>query len=184
MIRVWMVVASFALSLSAVLAKPRDERPYPQMKREPAPFVIVTNEVHIPTAWKFNPIFWFKNYDDPEPPEKMWPGDPHRHFKWYWRNPFHNFTFYVIGIADKTFVRTGKYPARVFAPDGGWNWTVSKYKWLRLPFVSYQSGSFHFYCGWRNRGNFGFEFKFSEPKEKPVPKAERSQSAGGGAGAR
>jgi hypothetical protein len=167
MIRVWATLAFVGICASAA-AKPRDERPYPRMKREPTPFVIITNTIHIPTAQKFNPLFWFKNADDPEPPAKMWPGDPHRHFKWYWRNPLHNFTFYVIGIADKTFVRTGKYPARVFAPDGGWNWTMSKYKCLRLPFVSYQAGTFHFYVGWRNRGNFGFEFKFSEPKARPV----------------
>ena len=99
--------------------------------------------------------------------------DPHRNWKWYWRNPLHNFTFYVIGIADKTHIRTGKYPKRVFAPGGGWNRTVSKYKLMRLPFVSYERGGFYFYLGWRNRGNFGFEFKFSEPREVgPSPKSE------------
>jgi hypothetical protein len=43
---------------------------------------------------------------------------------------------------------------------------VCEYKCLRLPFVSYWRGYFNFYCGWRNRGQFGFEFKFSKPKEK------------------
>ena len=163
MIKFWLAV--FFLSLAVATAKPHDEKPPTPMHREPTPFVIITNHTHIPTAWKFNPIWWFKNYDHPEPPDNMWPGDPHRHFKWYVRNPFNNFTFYVIGIADKTFVRVGKYPARNFSPEEGWNWAVCQYKCLRLPFVSYHHASFEFYLGWRNRGNFGFAFRFSEPKE-------------------
>lgn len=159
----WLLLGIFT---SVAVAKPRDEAPYPVMKREPVPFVIVTNHVHIPTLWKFNPIFWFDNYDRPMPPPSFWPESKHRRLRWLWRNPFHNFDFYIIGIADKTFVREGKYPERVFAPQEGWNWAICKYKLLRLPFASYWRGSFNFYIGWRDRGQFGFEFKFSEPKEK------------------
>jgi hypothetical protein len=32
--------------------------------------------------------------------------------KWHYRNPFHNFDNYVIGVADQEFVRSGKYPAK------------------------------------------------------------------------
>ena len=77
--------------------------------------------------------------------------------KWRWRNPLHNFTFYVVGIADKDFKRAGKHPAAVFNRNDGWNTAVCKYRWLRLPFVSYKKGKFKFYCGWRERGNFGFK---------------------------
>ena len=109
------------------------------------------------TVQKLNPVFWFGNLDDPVPPDSYRPDDPHRVRKWYWRNPCHNFMFYVIGIADKEFERVGRFPEKVFCPGEGWNWAVCKYKCLRLPFVSYQKGRFKFYCGWRNRGNFGIE---------------------------
>ncbi len=165
-----VAVAFLILCAGIAFGKPRDEKPYPAMKREPARFVVVTNQVRIPTLWKFNPLFWFDNYDRPMPPRRFWPDSQHRRLRWLWRNPLHNFTFYVIGIADKTFVRTGKHPERVFAPSDGWNWCVSKYKLLRLPFVSYHRGPFSFYLGWRNRGQFGFEFKFSEEKTPRKPK--------------
>jgi len=160
------VAAIVAVSATQLAAKPRDEKPYPAMKRTPPRSIVVTNELNIPLSWKLNPVWWFGNYDRPTPPWDYKPGDPHRIAKWYVRNPFHNFDFYVIGIADKTFVRKGSDPERVFSPQPGWSWAVCEYKWLRLPFISYWSGGgFNFYLGWRNRGQFGFEFKFSEPKQ-------------------
>jgi hypothetical protein len=111
---------------------------------------------------KWNPIFWWGNIDDPVPPEDYRPGEKNRVRKWYFRNPLHNFTFYVIGIADKPFVRTGRYPRDVFSPEPGWNFAVCKYKWVRLPFVAYQKGRLKFYFGWRERGNFGIKLTFSK----------------------
>ena len=124
---------------------------------------------------KFNPVFWFGNIDDPVPPAKYRPDDPCRTPRWHLRNTFHNFTFYVIGIADKEFERTGRYPAHVFNPRGGWNWAVSKYRWWRLPFVSYGKGRFKFYCGWRNHGNFGMKLNL---KSSDPLKVRRAQLAG------
>jgi len=170
-LKLLLFLAALLLIAQPCFAKPRDERPYPQMKRAPTPFVIITNTVHIPTASKFNPVFWFENYDRPIPPPDYRPNERFRRFKWHIRNPFHNFDFYVIGIADKTFVREGRYPAKVFAPEGGWNWAICKYKFLRLPFVSYSEGRFNFYSGWRNRGQFGFELKYSKPKTSTVKPA-------------
>jgi hypothetical protein len=109
---------------------------------------------------KINPIWWFGNIDEPKAPDWYRPEDPHRDFRYHLRNPFHNFTFYVIGIADKEFVRMGRYPEAVANPDQGWNWAVIKYGWLRLPFISYHRGDFKFYIGWRPRGNFGFKLNF------------------------
>jgi hypothetical protein len=109
---------------------------------------------------KWNPAWWFGNIDSPTPPDKYRPEDKCRTTRWYWRNSLHNFTHYVIGIRDKSFVRVGKFPDKVFAPKGGWNWAVCKYKWLRLPFISYRKADFKFYCGWRERGNFGFKLNF------------------------
>ena len=119
----------------------------------------MTNSVTVKRGLKWNPKFWLGNLDDPVPPPEYRPNDKHRAGKWRWRNPGHNFDFYVIGIADKTFRRAGRYPDRVFSPRNGWNWAVCKYKWARLPFISFHRNSFKFYFGWRERGNFGIELK-------------------------
>jgi len=120
---------------------------------------------------KWNPIWWFGNADEPTPPDWYRPNEKLRTCEWHFRNPLHNFTFYVIGIADKDFDCVGKYPKEVFNPNDGWNRTVCRYKCLRLPFVSYKKGRFQFYCGWRDRGNFGFKLRcHKEPPKKEEPK--------------
>jgi hypothetical protein len=67
---------------------------------------------------------------------------------WYLRNPLHNFTFYVIGMADKLKYRK---PYDVF------NETGDKHN-IILPFYSYYGDKYKFYIGWRERGNFGVKF--------------------------
>jgi hypothetical protein len=111
---------------------------------------------------KWNPLWWFGNADDPEPPDWYRPGSRCRNELWQLRNPLHNFTFYVIGVADKDLTRTGKFPGAVFAPEGGWNWASAKHKWLRLPFVSFNGERWRFYLGWRERGNFGGKINFGK----------------------
>ncbi len=127
--------------------------------------VTITNSVHIKPSDKWNPHFWLGNSDEPVPPADYRPDDKHRVRKWYFRNPTHNFNYYVIGIADKTFRRSGRCPQAVFNPHEGWNWAVCKYRFLRLPFVSYQHKSFKCYADWRERGNFGIELKLHSARE-------------------
>jgi hypothetical protein len=117
------------------------------------------DKTRIRTLDKFNPVWWFGNRDQSNPPEDYRPGDKSRLLKWRTRNPFHNFTFYVIGVADKKFKRSGCYPEQTFLADGGWNFAVSRYKVCPRPFISWCHGTngFHFYCGWRTAGNFGFK---------------------------
>ncbi len=124
--------------------------------------VIITNAVCVRSGLKRHPKFWFGNLDDPVPPPDYRPNDPHRVRKWYYRNSMHNFDFYVIGLADKTFRRSGRYPGEVFNPQKGWNWALCKYKWVRLPFVSFHRPYFQFYLGWRERGNFGIKLTFDK----------------------
>jgi hypothetical protein len=124
--------------------------------------------IHLPD--KLNPLWWFKNADDPKPPDWFKPGQKHRSLRWFLRNPFHNFTFYVIGIADKKHLRSGRYPKTIGKPDGGWNFAVSRYKCLRLPFVYYSRHGIDFYLGWRTRGNFGGKFNIN-PK-RPFKRAQ------------
>ena len=89
---------------------------------------------------------------------------------WYLRNPFHNFDYYVIGVADHETVRKGKYPEDVLNPHGGWNLAVTAYKRLRLPLVWYDRHGITFYCGWRESGNFGVKLNL---KKKTNPEGKR-----------
>lgn len=146
---------SASLDSSIASAEPTDAHPHWRSVRiEPSP-----GRPGVRTRDKFNPIWWFKNSDDPLPPESYRPNDKHRLTKWRFRNPLHNFTFYVIGVADKKVVRSGLCPESNSNPIGGWNVTATRSKWLYLPFISWCHGQngFHFYCGWRSRGNFGFK---------------------------
>lgn len=114
-------------------------------------------------AWqKFNPVWWLENADDPIPPDWYRPDQKGRETKWRFRNPFHNLTFYVIGVADKQTVRSGRFPDEIANPNSGWNVAVSRRRIVLLPFVSYQRGRFEFYFGWHPRGNFGIKFNFSD----------------------
>jgi hypothetical protein len=118
---------------------------------------------------KLNPVWWFGNIDDPEPPAWYRPDSKRRFFLWHLRNPFHNFDHYVIGIGDKTFVRSGRYPERNSNPDGGWDFAVARRELAVLPFLSCQCGRFNFYLGWRERGDFGIKLNFPTPPKQNHP---------------
>jgi hypothetical protein len=123
---------------------------------------------------KLNPIWWLKNADDPKPPEWYKPDDKHRRLKWSFRNPLHNFDFYVIGVADKKCARSGRFPNQNSDPRGGWDFEATRYKFIWLPFIAYHRPKFDFYFGWRNRGNFGIKINFNpkkKGKESPMPDA-------------
>lgn len=80
---------------------------------------------------------------------------------WWLRNPMHNLMFHVppFGLVGRQFTRTGN--CNVFVePWGGWGWAVIRYKWMRLPFISYY-GRIKFYFGWRERGNFGMKLTWN-----------------------
>jgi hypothetical protein len=123
------------------------------------------------STWnKFNPVWWVQNADDPIPPDWYRPDETRRTMKWRFRNPFHNLTFYVIGIADKTHVRYGRYPEKIANPNSGWNFAIARRRIAFLPFLSYHRGKFDFYLGWRPRGNLGAKINFNAvrpPRSKP-----------------
>jgi len=129
-------------------------------------------KLSVRTIKKWNPVWWFGNADDPEPPEWYQPDDPSRRRKWLLRNPLHNFTFYVIGVADKPFERVGRHPKDVFNPEGGWNLATCRHRCWRLPFISYTRGRFATYWGWRERGNFGVKLTFQKPNASASPPQE------------
>ena len=121
---------------------------------------------------KLNPVWWFKNRDDPKPPDWYKPNDKHRKLKWSFRNPMHNFDFYVIGVADKKFSRSGRFPDKNSDPRGGWDFEATRYKFIWLPFISYHRPKFDFYFGWRERGNFGIKININPAKKQEPPKAK------------
>jgi hypothetical protein len=116
-----------------------------------------------PTIWqKLNPIWWFGNIDDGiYGPEDYLQGKPQwwRALNWFFRNPLHNLTFYVIGRCDKPSYSVGKSPEDVFVE--GFNWAFTSILNIPvLPFVSYQGKSFKWYAGWRTPGGaFGFKLR-------------------------
>jgi hypothetical protein len=120
---------------------------------------------------KINPVWWLGNIDDPVPPAWYRPDSEHRDSLWHLRNPLHNFDHYVIGIADKKFVRSGRYPERNSNPDGGWDFALAQRKLAVLPFLSYQRGRFNFYFGWRERGDFGIKLNLSDSNKDPARKS-------------
>ena len=109
---------------------------------------------------RLNPVWWLQNADDPVPPPWYRPGEKSRAWKWRFRNPLHNFDYYVVGVADREIVRYGRDPEKNFNPRGGWELAVARRKLLLLPFISYHRRHCVFYFGWRERGNFGAELKF------------------------
>ncbi len=130
-----------------------------------------TNQPPFTWSQKINPVWWWGNSDDPVPPFWYEPGNSHRNRDWFFRNPMSNFCNYVIGVADKDTHRSGLYPKLVGNPNGGWNFTVTRWKFLFFPFVDYKARSVHFefYFGWRERGNFGIACRSNH--SDPLPRA-------------
>ncbi len=127
-----------------------------------------TNHPSVHFYNKLNPIWWFGNSDEPRPPAWYRPDEPCRVFMWYMRNPFANFSNYVIGAADRQTVRSGVYPTVNGNPNGGWNFAVTRRRIVYLPFIDYKRHRFEFYFGWRARGNFGMKLNFWQRLPAPA----------------
>jgi hypothetical protein len=126
-----------------------------------------TNHPAIHFYNKINPIWWFGNVDEPRAPDWYRPGGRFRNFAWHMRNPLENFSNYVIGVADKKSVRSGRYPTQNSNPHGGWNFAVTRWRIMYLPFIDCKHRRFEFYFGWRERGNFGIKLNFRPAPPKP-----------------
>jgi hypothetical protein len=156
-------------STNALAQRNAHEIQPPPMKRPPADAaarwhsIRVTPKSDLPEIHfydKLNPVWWLENADEPAPPAWYRPDDPRRALKWRFRNPFHNFSFYVIGVADKNFTRSGRHPESNASPDGGWDFAVARRRIVPLPFMSYERHWLTFYFGWREHGAFGVKMKF------------------------
>lgn len=141
--------------------------------------LVRTNQPVIHFYDKLNPIWWFGNCDEPRAPAWYRPNKRFRNLAWHLRNPFEDFSNYVIGISDKRSVRSGRYPTQISNPHGGWNFAVSHRGIVYLPFWDYKHDRFEFYFGWRERGNFGIKLNFRQAlPDPPSPKPQEPETSG------
>lgn len=124
----------------------------------------VTGRTRIPLRYKINPIWWFGNDNEPDPPEWHKPGANRlwRKVSWYLRNPLENFGNYVIGVVDRNYTVGGDWPVmsptRMEAGQGpGWKRHTIQLGKINLPFISYECDRLVFYAGWQAGGFFGFK---------------------------
>lgn len=110
-------------------------------------------------AW----LVWalFGNDDDSIHGDERWRAGRERTtwlaVQWWFRNPFHNLFFYVLGVAHKP--RT-LFSSREWS-NKGWTFHATRCGRLWLPFICHR-GRVNFYAGWRPAGAFGFKFNFSK----------------------
>ena len=130
----------------------------------------VSGRVRQPIWIRLNPVWWFLNDDEPDPPDWQLPGKPFiiRQLSWYLRNPLHNLGKYVLGVTDRNYTVVGAAP--VYATSWsdvdpiktGWKISTIYIDGLRLPFVSYENDSVIWYAGWQWSGVFGFKFNLKK----------------------
>jgi hypothetical protein len=126
----------------------------------------VSGREALPIWRKLNPVWWFLNDDEPDPPDWQLPGKPYliRQLSWYARNPLQNFGKYVVGVRDRNYTVVGMAPvyatnwSQVEPDRTGWKVSTIHIGWLRLPYVSYESERVLWYAGWQWSGFFGFKF--------------------------
>lgn len=106
---------------------------------------------------KLNPKWWMENSDEPLP--WWWKyGEPtdERKRTWLTRNPFHNFTSYVIGVSDRHTHRIGINAHSIWNDKGPINLTVTRAgPLIYLPMISGRGRWLEGYVGWRTSGSFG-----------------------------
>lgn len=119
-------------------------------------------EKTFPWYKKINPIWWLQNdadgwFPDHYLPEESW---IKRAVLYFLRNPFHNFTFFIIGFRDKPSVSYAKNPNTTHI-DGEFNYGYTKvYGWLPVPFISFRKWGAEGYVGWRVPGAaFGLKLR-------------------------
>jgi hypothetical protein len=165
-----LLLASLWLAAGCCSVAPKPSPPEPAGAKPHWHSIVVvpgTNAPVVHTYNKFNPIWWVGNASEPHAPAWYRPNGAFRDICWWLRNPFNNFSAYVIGVADKETVRYGVYPAVNGNPHGGWNFAVTRRCIVYLPFVDYKRGRFEFYFGWRKAGNFGIKLNFRQSIRLP-----------------
>lgn len=130
--------------------------------------LIIILPMRIREHWTVLGVTLFTNSDSPVearvdymPSSSIWV----RRICWWGRNPFHDFTFYVIGFANKevrTIYGTGDVTQTL---QEGFHWAIRRPKgWpVLLPYISLQktrgSSRYLAYIGWRPQGAFGLKMR-------------------------
>jgi len=134
--------------------------------------ISISGRVKQPIWKKLNPVWWFLNEDEPDPPDWQLPGKPYiiRQLSWYVRNPLHNFGKYVLGVCDRNYTVIGTAPvyattwSDVDPAKTGWKLSTIHLGELHLPFISYESEHVLWYAGWQWSGFFGFKFNIKNSR--------------------
>jgi len=136
---------------------------------------------------KVNPSWWIANSDEPLP---WWwkPEAPldERTRTWALRNPFHNFTSYIIGVSDRHTHRIGINAHSIWNDRGPFNATVTRAgPLIYLPMISNRGSLLEWYIGWRVSGSFGIALRLAQhdsdgtgPRGRsPLAKAKAAREA-------
>lgn len=75
--------------------------------------------------------------------------------KWWFRNPFHNFTHHVIGIYGKPFTSENVYGDE----NEGWQRVDRILNGKHYPIWYHHGKRWDFYFGWRSSGAFGIAWR-------------------------
>lgn len=113
---------------------------------------------------KLNPVWSvFGNADDGPCGDDKWRrGRPDTFWlrvQWWLRNPAHNLTHYVVGVADRAHTYHG--------PDMGSQGLILARVVcgpLVLPFVAFNHKGLYSYIGWRPSGAFGIKLIYRKDK--------------------
>ena len=137
--------------------------------------LIYSGLVPKPLGLKLNPVWWFKNDGEPDPPADYKPDKPQwlRVLFWYLRNPLVNFCDYVIGVEDRDHIAYGQVPIDITdwldAGETGWKFGVLKVNLLVwLPYVSYTGTHVLWHFGWYAGGRFQIKFNLLGFGESPI----------------
>lgn len=114
----------------------------------------------------FKGLLWafFGNEDDGPYGDNKWRAGRSKTFKlaleWWFRNPAHNWCFYVIGIADSDHYFEGR---KDWGVDPGFSFHYTyKLGGIKLPLLSYVGKKKGWYIGWRPSGAFGVSLNFAK----------------------
>ncbi|MGR3952243.1 MAG: hypothetical protein QRY74_05050 [Chlamydia sp.] len=152
------------------------------------------NQLHWYHIGPFLGWMFFGNEDDGlfgEGPKAIWEISTEptlfKALSWFFRNPFHNYTFYILGTAaqeqkidefilldyTKTAFRIGVYSPKASTVFSDKNHSLFFAFHAMRPFVSFRytlsnNRRIEGFCGWRERGNFGLKCALRSDKERKV----------------
>lgn len=115
---------------------------------------------------RLNPIWaLFGNADDTIYGDKKWRAGRQPSLRlaieWWFRNPFHNLCFYVIGITE---YEHAFYSTKPWGEQRGFSFhaVITPTLKIPLPMVAFVGEKRGWYIGWRPYGSFGLSLNFAK----------------------